>query len=151
MADELVDEARPAERVAVLTLQRPTKKNALSIALHDEFTAWLSELRSYESVSVVVVTGAEGAFSAGFDLDEFGGLGDPAHGSGDPPIHSIGCCWNIRFRSLRQWREWRTHADLISRCCAICEWWGGRRALRIPRSRSATSCMAHCASLSAAL
>jgi len=81
---------RPRDGIARVTLHRPAKKNALSIALRDEVTATLERLAADESVSVVVLTGAGGAFSAGFDLDEFGramqepGLYDRIWASGDP-------------------------------------------------------------------
>ena len=56
---------------AVLTLDRPTKKNALSIALRDEISDALEDLTADESVKAVVITGAGDTFSAGFDLSEF--------------------------------------------------------------------------------
>jgi enoyl-CoA hydratase len=54
-----------------ITLQRPDKKNALSIALRDEISDALDDLAQDESVKVVVFTGAGNVFSAGFDLSEF--------------------------------------------------------------------------------
>ncbi|MFO7590320.1 MAG: enoyl-CoA hydratase/isomerase family protein, partial [Acidimicrobiia bacterium] len=57
--------------VATLTLRRPEKKNALSIALRDEMSDALDGLAADERVRTVVVTGVGDAFSAGFDLDEF--------------------------------------------------------------------------------
>jgi len=71
-SQELVLVERPHDAVALLTLNRPDKKNALSIALRDQMTAALRQLADDEEVRVVVLTGAGGAFSAGFDLDEFG-------------------------------------------------------------------------------
>jgi enoyl-CoA hydratase/carnithine racemase len=56
---------------AVVTLDRPAKKNALSIALRDEITEALARLAADESVKVVVFTGAGDTFCAGFDLSEF--------------------------------------------------------------------------------
>jgi enoyl-CoA hydratase/carnithine racemase len=88
--EDLVLVDRPRNAVACLTLNRPGKKNALSIALRDEVTAALGRLADDDGVSVVVLTGAGGAFSAGFDLDEFGramqepGLYDRIWASGDP-------------------------------------------------------------------
>ncbi|HTN80263.1 MAG TPA: enoyl-CoA hydratase/isomerase family protein [Acidimicrobiales bacterium] len=61
--------------VVTLTLRRPEKKNALSIALRDELSDTLDALSSDGSVKVVVLTGAGSVFSAGFDLSEFD---DPA-------------------------------------------------------------------------
>ena len=57
--------------VVTLTLDRPEKKNALSIALRDEVTAALGALAADPQVKAVVITGAGDVFSAGFDLDEF--------------------------------------------------------------------------------
>ena len=62
---------RPADAVALLVLDRPEKKNALSIALRDEISDALDELAADDAVRCVVVTGAGDVFSAGFDLKEF--------------------------------------------------------------------------------
>lgn len=62
---------RPEGGVAWLTLNRPDKKNALSIALRDEVAEALSALASDEEVKTVVLTGAGDVFCAGFDLGEF--------------------------------------------------------------------------------
>jgi enoyl-CoA hydratase/carnithine racemase len=64
--------------VAVLTLNRPEKKNALSIALREEAIAILGRLAGDEAVKVLVVAGSGGCFSAGFDLREFA-VADPGH------------------------------------------------------------------------
>lgn len=72
----LVSEAKDA--VATITLNRPEKKNALSIALRDEVSDALDTLAKNESVKVVIITGAGDVFSAGFDLGEFHqAAGDP--------------------------------------------------------------------------
>ena len=63
--------------IAVVTLQRPERRNALSIALRDEMSDALDALAGDDELRVVVVTGAGAVFSAGFDLDEFGRLGEP--------------------------------------------------------------------------
>ena len=68
----------PADGVATLTLNRPEKKNALSIALRDELSDALEALAGDDAVKVVVVTGAGDTFSAGFDLREFDRLDDEA-------------------------------------------------------------------------
>ena len=59
------------EGVVTIILDRPHKKNALSIALREEVIDALERLRSEDSVSCVVVTGQGDTFSAGFDLSEF--------------------------------------------------------------------------------
>ncbi len=77
---ELVVVDGPADGIATLTLNRPEKKNALSIALRDEFSDALAVLAADEGVKVVVVTGAGDAFCAGFDLKEFQRVGEPGFG-----------------------------------------------------------------------
>jgi len=74
----LVRISPPAEGVVTLTLDRPDKKNALSIALRDELSDAIDKLACDEAVKVLVLTGAGAVFSAGFDLGEFRDLGDPA-------------------------------------------------------------------------
>ena len=64
--------------VAVLTLNRPERKNALSIALREEAVAILGRLANHEAVKALVITGSGGCFSAGFDLREFAAT-DPGH------------------------------------------------------------------------
>src|SRR5262245_29572929 len=63
--------------VAVVTLQRPEKRNALSIDLRVELAETFSALGSDQDTGAVVLTGAGPAFCAGMDLTEFGG--DRAH------------------------------------------------------------------------
>jgi enoyl-CoA hydratase/carnithine racemase len=65
----LVDSLR--EGVATITLNRPDKRNALSIAVRDGVSDALDRLAADEGCKVVVVTGAGAVFSAGFDLREF--------------------------------------------------------------------------------
>ena len=61
----------PTEGVATVTLNRPEKRNALSIAVRDAVSDALGRLAADEDCKVVVVTGAGDVFSAGFDLREF--------------------------------------------------------------------------------
>ncbi|MFQ5515515.1 MAG: enoyl-CoA hydratase/isomerase family protein [Myxococcota bacterium] len=60
---------------AVLTLNRPDKRNALSRALREELVQRLEALEKNEGVRAVVLTGAPPAFCAGFDRSEFAGGG----------------------------------------------------------------------------
>ena len=63
-------------RVAILTINRPDKLNALSQQVRDEVLAALDELAADDGIGVVVVTGAgDKAFIAGADIGEFEGRG----------------------------------------------------------------------------
>lgn len=59
------------EKVATMTLNRPDKRNALSIAMREEIMHCLGELEKTKAVQVVILTGAGSSFCAGFDLKEF--------------------------------------------------------------------------------
>src|SRR5919106_2898220 len=62
------------DRVAIITINRPDKRNALNIKTREEGAALLEELRADSSVGVVVFTGAgDKAFIAGADIAEFAG------------------------------------------------------------------------------
>ena len=60
-----------ADRVALVTLRRPERRNALSIALRDALSDALDTLAADDAVSVVVLTGEGPVFCSGFDLKEF--------------------------------------------------------------------------------
>lgn len=69
--NELVTIDRPCDGVAVVTMHRSEKKNALSIALRDAIADALDLLAADEGIRAVVLTGHGTVFSAGFDLAEF--------------------------------------------------------------------------------
>lgn len=58
-------------KVAVVTFNRPNKRNAMSPQLHLDMVEVLEELRDNPDINVVVLTGAGTAFCAGMDLKEF--------------------------------------------------------------------------------
>jgi enoyl-CoA hydratase/carnithine racemase len=65
----LIDE--PADGVVRLTISNPAKRNALDHPILDAITATLGELSSPSSrARCVLVTGAHGMFSAGYDIGE---------------------------------------------------------------------------------
>lgn len=67
----------PQPGCVCVTLNRPERRNALSMALRQELVATLRALAADESVRVLVLTGAGEAFCAGLDLKELAeqGLG----------------------------------------------------------------------------
>jgi len=58
------------ESVSILTMRRPERRNALSLAMMRELACALDELGADRSVRAVIVAGDGPAFSAGHDLTE---------------------------------------------------------------------------------
>ena len=66
----IVSERRGSD-LLLLTLQRPEKRNALSLALIEQLTSLLERAEADVTVRGVVVAGAGPSFCAGVDLHEF--------------------------------------------------------------------------------
>lgn len=71
MSEQLSIERRG--EVAIVTLQRPEKRNALSIDLRVELADAFTALSDDESAGCVILTGAGSAFCSGMDTSQFGG------------------------------------------------------------------------------
>ncbi len=80
--------------VATLSLNRPEKLNALTVAMYADLAQALQELDADPKIRVVVLTGAGGNFTSGNDLGDF--LHQPPSGA-DSPV----------FRFLRGITEFR--------------------------------------------
>lgn len=57
--------------VGTILLNRPHRKNAFTLDMLDQWAESLRSARTDPDVRVVLVTGADGAFCAGVDLDDF--------------------------------------------------------------------------------
>ena len=80
---------------AVVTLQRPEKRNALSIDLRVELADAFAELSADDSLACVVLTGAGSAFCAGMDMTQFGGDQDHRRllvETSTGAFHAVGRC-----------------------------------------------------------
>ena len=71
MSGEYVLVERPTDRVAHVVLDRPERRNALIGPLADQLAEELERLNTDDSVSVIVIRGAGGAFCSGLDLKAF--------------------------------------------------------------------------------
>lgn len=67
-SDTLLFEVK--DHVAVITLNRPAQRNAISREMSQNITEYLQRVRSDDDIRVAVITGAGGTFSAGADLKE---------------------------------------------------------------------------------
>lgn len=79
-------------RVAILTINRPDKMNALSEQVRSEMLAHLDRLADDDGVGVVVLTGAgDKAFIAGADISEFEGRSpfDQRHAMRSPRVFDV--------------------------------------------------------------
>jgi len=79
-------------RVAILTVNRPDKLNALNEPVRTDMLAALAQIETDDSVGVVVITGAgEKSFIAGADIGEFAGRTpfDQRHAMRSPRIFDI--------------------------------------------------------------
>jgi len=66
MADLVRYETR--ERIGIVTLNRPEKRNAMTYAMLNDFIGTLSKAGADESTHVLILTGSGGSFCAGTDL-----------------------------------------------------------------------------------
>ena len=90
MADTILIEKQ--ERVAILTVNRPDKLNALNEQVREEMLAALARIEADGAVGVVVITGAgEKAFIAGADIGEFAGRKpfDQRHAMRQPRVFDV--------------------------------------------------------------
>src|SRR4051794_3442309 len=82
-----------ADGVALVTLNRPQKKNAMNPQLHEDMAAALEELRYDDEARVLVITGAGDSFCAGMDLKEI------FHNLKDDPVR-----YDKVLRTSTEWR-----------------------------------------------
>lgn len=66
-----VVQAEFADRIAVITINRPEARNAIDRAVTLGIAAAVDELESRDDVTLGIITGAGGTFSAGMDLKAF--------------------------------------------------------------------------------
>ncbi len=68
---DLVTTERVGERTVHVVLNRPERRNALTGPLAEQLADTIEALNADESVTVIVLRGAGGAFCSGLDLKEF--------------------------------------------------------------------------------
>jgi len=64
------------DAVRVIRINRPEKKNALTLAMYGAMTAVLEAAATNDAVRCVIIAGVPGAFCAGNDIADFAAAGD---------------------------------------------------------------------------
>lgn len=77
--------------VAAITLNRPHRRNAITLAMWDELPRILARLQEESAVRMIVLHGAGGTFSAGADIAEFATVRATA-GQGEAYERSVDRC-----------------------------------------------------------
>jgi 2-(1,2-epoxy-1,2-dihydrophenyl)acetyl-CoA isomerase len=81
--EELLAEIK--DGVAVITMNRPARRNAFSPGMLAALGTVLAQVETDEAVGCVVLTGAAGAFSAGGDVKSMAARADSGNGSNGGP------------------------------------------------------------------
>ena len=69
MSDQVV--VSRSDGICEIQLNRPEKRNAITLAMYGALVDALNEVRADDSVRVVLVSGAGASFTAGNDLNDF--------------------------------------------------------------------------------
>jgi 2-(1,2-epoxy-1,2-dihydrophenyl)acetyl-CoA isomerase len=111
--------------VAVITINRPEKRNAMTFAVLGEFHEAIAQASGDPAAKAVVVTGAGGAFCAGTDLSDLagtptgdrGGRGSRAAGAGSGATWPLTDCPKpvvaaVDGAAVGMGAEFTTHCDV---------------------------------------
>ncbi len=100
-------EVRLADRVLHVTLNRPRKRNALTLAVCREIAGTLHHAEEDRNVGAVLLSANGNVFSAGMDLDE-ALAGDPdEHATVHEELFTIGSRLTVPVVAA-VWAWWRT-------------------------------------------
>ncbi|SEA37318.1 enoyl-CoA hydratase [Microbulbifer marinus] len=86
-------QAQVSDRILEITINRPERKNALTMAMYSAMAELLNGAASSAEVRVVVISGAEGVFTSGNDLMDF--LGGSASGADSPVFQFMVALYNF--------------------------------------------------------
>ena len=89
-----------SERMAVVRMNRPERRNALSVEFMRQLTRTAESLRDEPSLDVVLVTGAAGWFSAGADLKD-----EARWAIADQSLQAQREVNQVGYRMARAWEE----------------------------------------------
>jgi len=86
-------QAQVAERVLEITINRPQRKNALTMAMYSAMAELLNSAAGDAEVRAVVISGTQGAFTSGNDLTDF--LGGSASGTESPVFQFMAALYDF--------------------------------------------------------
>ncbi|MBB5212904.1 enoyl-CoA hydratase [Microbulbifer hydrolyticus] len=86
-------QAQVSDRVLEITINRPERKNALTMAMYSAMAELLNSAASDPGVRVVILAGTSGAFTSGNDLGDF--LGGSASGEESPVFQFMSALYNF--------------------------------------------------------
>ncbi|EPQ46506.1 Enoyl-CoA hydratase [Mycobacterium sp. 012931] len=79
-------EAEPGTRIATITLNNLTRRNAYDAAMRDAIAGYLDRVAADDDLIVVILRGTGGVFSAGADMNNaYGWYGEADAPAADPP------------------------------------------------------------------
>ena len=87
MTDTILSQTE--DRVLKITINRPNKKNALTLAMYERMTALVAAAQTDAEVRVVLITGSGDSFSSGNDLADF--LAHPPTPGNSPAASFLHC------------------------------------------------------------
>ena len=92
--------SRPSPSVAVVTIDRPARRNALNLQAWRDLAAAFRDLAAERDVRLLILTGAGGHFCAGADISEFARVRADSTG-GAAYEREVGACYDA-IRALPQ-------------------------------------------------
>ena len=117
MTDTDIRVSRPAPSVAVVTIDRPARRNALDLRAWRDLGAAFRGLAAEREVRLVVLTGASRHFCAGADISEFARVRADSAG-GTAYDREVGACYDA-IRALPQPSIAAVEGSCVGGGCAI--------------------------------
>ena len=103
----ILDKISEDDGIAWLTLNRPEKKNALSIALLNELASLLRSLRDNDKIRCIVTMGAGDCYSSGRDLYDMQGQSNRRRSRGEGGLAEIvvlmRSCPQVTIAAVKGW------------------------------------------------
>jgi enoyl-CoA hydratase/carnithine racemase len=117
LTDTDINVTRPVPTVAVVTIDRPARRNALDLRAWRDLATAFRGLAAQREVRLVLLTGASGHFCAGADISEFSRVRADSTG-GTAYDREVGTCYDA-IRGLPQPSIAAVEGSCVGGGCAI--------------------------------